>query len=138
MKPCRRRVASPPGVGSTLTTSAPRSASSMPALRPMIVWQNSSTRIPARSGISPVVLTESSAVFIVQTPTFVPPSFSHEQAHGFNKIRSCLGHGGQLLAQTSQAAALHHGTGKWMADDILGQASTRDQRLQIDAGLDAH
>ena len=47
--PGSRRVVSPP-MGSTLITSAPRSARMRPALGPMMAWQNSSTRMPARGG----------------------------------------------------------------------------------------
>ena len=46
-RPVRRRVLSPAGAGSILITSAPRSASTMPALGPMTMWLNSITRTPA-------------------------------------------------------------------------------------------
>src|SRR5215210_6683510 len=39
------RVLSPPG-GSTLITSAPRSPRIMPQVGPMIMWENSTTRMP--------------------------------------------------------------------------------------------
>src|SRR3569832_99421 len=43
--PSRRRVFSPP-TGSTLITSAPMSASTMPHVGPMTMWVNSTTRRP--------------------------------------------------------------------------------------------
>ena len=45
--PSRWRVRSP-STGSTLMTSAPRSASTMPQVGPMTMWVNSTTRSPAR------------------------------------------------------------------------------------------
>jgi hypothetical protein len=45
-EPSRRRVLSP-SMGSTLMTSAPRSASSRPQVGPMTMWVNSTTRMPA-------------------------------------------------------------------------------------------
>jgi hypothetical protein len=45
-EPSSRRVLSP-SMGSTLITSAPRSASSMPQVGPMTMWVNSTTRMPA-------------------------------------------------------------------------------------------
>src|SRR5215467_8981530 len=45
--PSRRRVLSPRGSGSILITSAPRSPRIRPALGPMIMCTNSTTRIPA-------------------------------------------------------------------------------------------
>ncbi|KAG1578015.1 hypothetical protein G6F46_015817 [Rhizopus delemar] len=45
-EPSSRRVESPP-IGSTLMTSAPRSASSMPQVGPITMWVNSMTRMPS-------------------------------------------------------------------------------------------
>src|SRR6476620_9717166 len=45
--PSRWRVRSP-SIGSTLITSAPRSASTMPQVGPMTMWVNSTTRSPFR------------------------------------------------------------------------------------------
>src|SRR5829696_9769675 len=45
--PRRRRVRSP-SIGSTLITSAPRSASTMPQVGPITMWVNSTTRRPFR------------------------------------------------------------------------------------------
>src|SRR5205085_4781799 len=45
-EPLSRRVGSPSGAGSTLITSAPRSASTMPADGPMIACENSATVRP--------------------------------------------------------------------------------------------
>ena len=42
------RVSSPPGSFSTLITSAPMSASSMPHVGPAMIWASSTTRIPER------------------------------------------------------------------------------------------
>src|SRR4249919_1650576 len=44
-EPIRRRVLSPPG-GSTLITSAPRSPKIMPQVGPITMWVNSTTRMP--------------------------------------------------------------------------------------------
>jgi hypothetical protein len=49
-EPSSRRVASPSRpwpMGSTLITSAPRSASTMPQVGPITMWVNSTTRMPA-------------------------------------------------------------------------------------------
>src|SRR5512140_2252051 len=103
-----RRVVSPSGAASTLMTSAPRSASSRPALGPMMVWQNSSTRMPA-SGSG---------------------SWRAELTSGLRRD-------GNALAQPFQASALHHRAGQRMSDHLLGEAGAFDQRLKVDAGLDA-
>src|SRR5215470_19364200 len=47
-KPPRPRVWSPRGAGSTLITSAPRSANTRPQVGPITVWLNSRTFSPAR------------------------------------------------------------------------------------------
>src|SRR5690349_5875728 len=53
--PTRRRVFSPPS-GSTLITSAPMSASTMPQVGPITMWVNSPTRRPC-SGWGAVMTT---------------------------------------------------------------------------------
>jgi hypothetical protein len=58
-KPSSRRVESPLA-GSTLITSAPRSARIRPAVGPMMVWQNSSTRMPASGAVSFVFVSRAS------------------------------------------------------------------------------
>ena len=50
-EPSSRRVLSPSS-GSTLMTSAPRSASTMPQVGPITMWVNSTTRMPASGSAS--------------------------------------------------------------------------------------
>src|SRR5688572_33491379 len=53
--PPKPRVSSPPGSFSTLITSAPKSASIIPAVGPAMICASSSTRMPA-SGPAPALL----------------------------------------------------------------------------------
>src|SRR6185503_9537831 len=67
----KRRVSSPPGIFSTLTTSAPMSASSIPQVGPDMMCASSITRRPA-SG--PSIICRSSS-----TPSpLIPHSSAHE------------------------------------------------------------
>src|SRR3954469_8655621 len=109
-KPTFARVRSPSG-GSTLITSAPRSASTSEHDGPITVWPSSRTRMPA-SGSSRADV------------SFAMPITSP------SRCRS--------RAQFREVAAHLHRTRQRMADDVLGKLRTLDDPVEIDAGLDAH
>src|SRR5450756_831673 len=94
-KPTLARVRSPSG-GSTLMTSAPRSASTMLHDGPITVWPNSSTRMPESGSPS------AAACFVAVVIVFS----SFGSMHAF--------------AQFLEAAAELHRAGQRMPDDLLG------------------
>src|SRR5262245_1566124 len=74
-EPIRRRVLSPPG-GSTLITSAPRSPRINPQVGPITIWVNSTTRMPESGRRGPADLRRAAVlVFLVLRADFFAPDF---------------------------------------------------------------
>src|SRR5689334_25323998 len=75
-EPSSLRVLSP-ATGSTLITSAPRSASTMPQVGPITMWVNSTTRTPSYgSGLA-------SAMERLLLPALGQAGFRRHAVHGF-------------------------------------------------------
>src|SRR5689334_24025345 len=107
-KPTLARVRSPSS-GSTLMTSAPRSASTMEHEGPMTVWPISSTRIPA-SGSSPPL----------RSGAFMPSASPLLARRG---------------AQLRQTAAELDRAGQRVADDVFGETRAFEQIVEIEPGI---
>src|SRR5207253_38660 len=110
-RPGRLRVLSPPG-GSTLMTSAPRSARIMPQVGPITICVNSTTRTPASGK-------EECSVFMVR---------SRAESRIGNRCRKCLGQAG--APQRAMQGFIGQPAGHALAQ--------RQQPADIDAGFEAH